>query len=120
MFLTYCFLFPAIHSCATDAAADLAGLEGGERAVAGGPTGDVHGTQRNESRPGPGTSSPPFPYTLTLKLQLGLNSVEWTLIVASTQVVLSINKAFLFIHYRHCWRAQIIRQGVYKNMTIRS
>jgi len=47
--LVFCLLFSAIHCCATNAAADLAGLEGGERAVAGGPTGDVHGTQRNES-----------------------------------------------------------------------
>jgi hypothetical protein len=57
-----CILFPAIHCCATDAAVDLTGLEGGERAVAGSPTGDVHGTQRNESWPGPGTLSI-FSYT---------------------------------------------------------
>ena len=44
-------LFSAIHSSTPDAPVDLPGTEGGERAVARGPTGDVHGPQRNEGWP---------------------------------------------------------------------
>jgi len=41
--------FPAIHCGSTDASAHLAGAQGGNRAVAGGPARDVFGPQGHES-----------------------------------------------------------------------
>jgi hypothetical protein len=41
------YFFSAIHGSAADALADVSGVEGGERAVAGGAAGDVDGPQRD-------------------------------------------------------------------------
>ena len=45
--------FSAIHGRAADAFVDFAGLEGGERTVAGGPAGDVDGPEGDAGRPRP-------------------------------------------------------------------
>ena len=52
-FSYFLYFFSAIHGSAADALADVSGVEGGERAVAGGAAGDVDGPQRDAGGSGP-------------------------------------------------------------------
>ena len=66
----------AIHGGASDAVADVAGLEGGDRAVAGGAARDVDGLEGDAGRPRSGTNAIKLFWRKwwIVKLQLDLNA----------------------------------------------